>query len=150
MMRFLPALSAWLLFAGLAHPAQMRAVGKPLPPPAAGKIDFAKDVQPILVKKCISCHGAEKQRGGLRLDHGKLAMQGGNSGIVIRPRQSANSKLIHLVTGMDPEERMPPAKGKELTAAEVGVLRAWIDQGATWPESAAAVAGAGRSSHWAF
>jgi hypothetical protein len=120
-----------------------------LPPAAKGKIDFAKDVWPILTTTCLSCHGPDKQRGGLRLDDGTAALRGGNGGAVIKPGDAAGSRLLALVAGLDPETRMPPKGKPGLTAEQVGVLRAWIEQGASWPRGEVAVA-VTHSSHWAY
>lgn len=103
-----------------------------LPPPAKRKIDFRRDVEPILREHCQSCHGPEKQMAGLRLDNRADALKGGNSGTVIRPGNSADSKLIHLVAGLR-KNLVMPFDSERLTAEQVGVLRAWIDQGAGWP-----------------
>jgi hypothetical protein len=111
-------------------------------------MDFERDIQPIFAARCLSCHVAGKEKGGLRLDDGAEAMLGGNSGTVIVPGKSADSRLIHVVAGTDPDTRMPP-KGP-LSAAEVGKLRAWIDQGARWPRQATATTMTKRSDHWAF
>src|SRR5262245_23643377 len=72
-----------------------------LPPAAAGAIDFQRDVQPILVRACVACHSNLKHKGGLRLDSGPAALKGGNSGTVIKPGDSAQSRLVHLVAGLD-------------------------------------------------
>jgi hypothetical protein len=103
-----------------------------LPPPVKKKIDFRRDVEPLLRERCQACHGPEKQMVGLRLDNRTDALKGGNSGPVIRPGNSAESKLILLVSGLRKNLVMPIA-GERLTAEQVGVLRAWIDQGAEWP-----------------
>src|SRR4051812_42691010 len=95
----------------------------------ARKVDFVKDVQPILVRSCVSCHGKEKQRGGLRLDDGTLALRGGNSGPVIRPAAAANSKPLRAVAGLDPDRKMPRGKKAGLSPAEIALLRTWIHQG---------------------
>src|SRR6188474_615974 len=68
-----------------------------LPPAAEGKIDFDADIKPILAAHCVKCHGPAKQKGGLRLDTREQALGGGNSGAVIAPGKSAESKLIHAV-----------------------------------------------------
>jgi hypothetical protein len=120
-----------------------------LPPPAKRQVDFAKDVEPILAR-CVGCHGPEKQRGGLRLDDGEAALVGGDSGKVIRPGHSGLSLLIDLVAGLDADRHMPPDKKKKLSDDEIGVLRAWIDQGAAWPKKSTPVARPKRSSHWSF
>jgi hypothetical protein len=117
--------------------------------PAVGAVDFVRDVQPILAKRCHSCHGPEKQKNGLRLDVKAAALRGGDGGAVIRPREAAKSPLIARVTSRNSEERMPP-KGDPLAAAEVDVLRRWIDAGAPWPDAASGDAGRVTSAHWAF
>ena len=107
-----------------------------LPPPAAREVDFMKDIQPIFEAKCVKCHGAEKQKSGYRLDIKKDALTGGDDHAPnIVPGKSAESPLIKFVARLDPEVKMPP-KDDALTAEEVGLLRAWIDQGAAWPDSA--------------
>src|SRR5262249_55235236 len=106
-------------------------------------------IEPIFQRACVTCHGPQKQRGGLRLDNGELAAQGADSGPVIRPGKAAESRLLRVVAGLDPEGRMPPQGGPRLRPAEAGKLRAWIDQGAVWPMQAAA-SRAVTSTHWAF
>src|SRR3989442_8491655 len=90
------------------------------------KIDFARQVEPVFRARCYGCHGPQQQMNGLRLDQRDDAMRGGNTGAVIQPGSSAESKLIHRVAGFNVPV-MPPA-GPRLTAAEGGILRAWIDQ----------------------
>ena len=143
----LPALAAALLTAAAgAAPAPVDP--SRLPPAAARKIDFVKDVQPILAASCHRCHGPEKEKGGLRLDAKSVALAGGTSGPVILPGDGAASPLIHLVSGLDPKLKMP-AEGDPLTAEQVGILRAWIDQGADWPDSASAKL-PDKTDHWSF
>ncbi|HVK12337.1 MAG TPA: DUF1549 domain-containing protein, partial [Gemmataceae bacterium] len=126
-------------------------VGRPadpskLPPPADRKIDYAKDVQPIFAAACYSCHGDKKQLSGFRLDRKADALRGGEVGKGIVPGKSTDSPLVHYVAGLEPEMKMPP-KGDRLTAEQIGILRAWIDQGADWPEGGAVGSG---KDHWAF
>jgi hypothetical protein len=129
-----------------------------IPALAGGPAEFARDVSPILKDHCLGCHGPEKQKGGLRLDRRESALDGGESGEPgIVPGKAAESRLIQLVTSGDEKRRMPP-KGKPLGAAEIDVLRRWIDAGAVWPESAGAAAPARMElavtdndrDHWAF
>ena len=109
-----------------------------LPPPHAGAVDYLKDVRPLLEKNCYECHGGEKQQGGLRLDLRQNALRGGDYGPVIVPGKSADSKLIRRVVDGDGGDQMPP--DSELSAAEIGLLRAWIDQGADFRNDVAAEA----------
>lgn len=116
-----------------------------LPPPAARTVDFNKDIRPLFEAHCLKCHGVDKQRGGFRLDDKAAALKGGETYLpAIKPRDSAGSPLIHLVSGMVPDMMMPP-KDAPLSSNQIGLLRAWIDQGATWPDS-----GTQRELHWAF
>ena len=104
---------------------------RPLPPAATKKIDYAADIQPLLAKYCLSCHDAKRQRGGLRLDDRAAALKGGDSGPAIVVGKSAESLLVKLAAGVNPDDVMPP-EGKRMTADEVGLLRAWVDQGLVW------------------
>ncbi|MEW6157933.1 MAG: PSD1 and planctomycete cytochrome C domain-containing protein, partial [Verrucomicrobiota bacterium] len=121
-----------------------------LPPPAARKIDFIQDIQPLLATHCLECHGKKKEEGELRLDNKAAAFKGGESGPTILPGKSADSLLIHAVAGIQGATRMPK-KRDPLTSEQIGMLRAWIDQGAEWPESANDSAQSDRArDHWAF
>src|ERR1019366_1910556 len=120
-----------------------------LPPAATTKIDFDRDIAPLLEKRCFMCHGPQQQMSGLRLDQKSAALQGGKSGAVIVAHDSAGSRLIRLVADASPDKKVMPPMGPRLSAAEIGLLRAWIDQGVEWPESATVTAAA-RPSHWAF
>src|SRR6202011_2516972 len=99
-----------------------------LPPPADRKVDFEKDVHPMLAQKCYSCHGEEAQQSGLRLDKRQNALRGGDYGPVIMPGKSAESKLIFRLVNGDGGLQMPPTG--PVSGEEIGLLRAWIDQGA--------------------
>ncbi len=106
-------------------------------------VDFAKEVEPLLIKRCSECHGPDKQKGALRLDTRAAAMKSGESGKpALLPGKPDDSELIRRVTTSDPDDAMPP-KGERLTDAEVAVLRQWIAEGAVWPEFDA-------RRHWAF
>ena len=118
-----------------------------LPPAATITVDFKQHIQPLLEEHCVSCHGEEKQKGGLRLDNKKLALQGGDGGKILVAGQGAESRIVHFVAGLDPDEIMPP-KGQPLSPVEVGLLRAWIDQGANWPDDGKAAVIA--SDHWSL
>jgi len=120
-----------------------------LPPPAKRKVDFVKDIQPILASRCYECHSGDKHKAELRWDVKKLALKGGESGPAIIPGNSAKSRMIQLVGGMNPDLVMPQ-KGERLTPEQIGLLRAWIDQGANWPDGVDKVAYADPKDHWAF
>lgn len=108
--------------------------------------DFEKDIRPLLSQRCHQCHGAEKQKGGLRLDQKASAFQGGDSGMVIKPGHASDSRLVKLISGLEPDTIMPP-KGERLSASEVALISDWIDRGALWPDDGSAARGA---DHWAF
>lgn len=132
-----------------AVPAEARSTG----PSAARTIDFATEIKPILAARCYDCHGPEKSKNGLRLDLRDAALAGGDSGPVIVRGKSAESLLIRYVTGENDDKIIMPPKGDRLSAVEISLLRAWIDQGATWPaEPALSTSTAQRvtPSHWAF
>lgn len=101
-----------------------------MPAPANRQVEFAADVQPIFAKHCIECHGPKKQKGQLRLDVKEKTLRTE----VVKVGDSAGSPLIHHLLGINDRKRMPP-EAPFLTDEQVGVLRAWIDQGAKWSES---------------
>jgi len=109
---------------------------------AADKLDFNRDVRPILSDKCFKCHGFDekKREAGLRLDKLEGATQKLESGAVaIVPGKQAESELVKRILHADGEMRMPPAStGKTLTAAEIEILKRWIDEGAEF------------KGHWSF
>jgi len=138
-----------LLCGLLGFPLTMTAADDGLPPAATGKVDFARDIAPLFEKRCFMCHGPQQQMSGLRLDQKAAALKGGSSGAVIIPGNSAGSRLIRLVAGASSDQKVMPPAGARLSAAEVGLLRGWIDQGVEWPETATTSMLA-RPSHWAF
>ena len=100
-----------------------------LPAPATARVDFARDVRPILDAACVKCHGKGKDKGGFSIETRESFLKGGDTGAPVVSGNSAESVLIELVSGLDPENVMPK-KGSKLKAEQVSVLRAWIDQGA--------------------
>jgi hypothetical protein len=105
-----------------------------LPPPADVKIVFDRDIQPILENSCLRCHGGEKPRSHFRLNDRAAALAGGDENTNdIVPGNSRRSWLIPYVAHQVKDMEMPPVgKGTPLTPEQVGLLRAWIDQGANW------------------
>lgn len=121
-----------------------------LPRPADRSIDFQADIQPIFSARCVSCHGPDAQKSGLRLDSREAALSGGDLGPSIEAGNSAESLLIHKVTGFEGESVMPPS-GDLLSDLEIGLLRAWIDQGAPGDRFESSSPTLRRTSnHWAF
>jgi hypothetical protein len=112
-------------------------------------VDYIRDVKPLLVEKCGACHGAVRQKAGLRLDAGRLIHRGGESGPPIVPGRSAESLLIRKLTAADGETLMPPeGDGKPLTPAEIDRLRRWIEAGAKYPIDETIAADP--RDHWSF
>ena len=103
-----------------------------LPPSADRPVDFVKDIQPLLESSCVKCHAKGKDRGGLSLETHEGLLKGGDTGEALVPGSSAKSLIIELVASDDAESLMP-RRGKRWTPEQVGLLRAWIDQGAKWP-----------------
>lgn len=104
-----------------------------LPPASSQKgVTYEKDIQPIFEKNCFKCHGPQKQKAKLRLDSLDSALKGGEEGPDIVAGNSAKSPLVINVAQIgDEDDYMPPPdKGKALSKDQIGLIRAWIDQGA--------------------
>jgi mono/diheme cytochrome c family protein len=122
-----------LLFAAAAAPLLAAADLQP---------EFNRDIRPILSENCYACHGPDqkKLKAGLRLDKGDLALKelkSGNKAIV--PFKPGESTLVERIKASDPDDHMPPAdSGKSLTTKQIGLLEAWIKNGAEF------------QAHWAY
>jgi mono/diheme cytochrome c family protein len=132
---------AWLLPLAISAGS---ADSPPLPAAAAVKVDFARDIEPIFASRCYECHGEKKSKSGFRLDDKARAFQGGDSGKpFLIPGKSAQSQIILRVAGLVDEDEVMPRTGERLTTQQIGLLEAWIDQGASWPETV-------KKPHWAY
>ena len=100
--------------------------------PTPAKVDFATDVQPILRANCVECHGPQKQRAGMRLDRKSSVMKFSSRRVV--PGSSANSFLYHRIIG-EYGQQMPPDGA--LKPDQIAIIKAWIEQGAEWPDALA-------------
>ncbi len=109
---------------------------------AADRVDFQRDVQPILNEHCTVCHGidAAERKAGLRLDLRDYALKGGESGAAaIIPGKPDESELIRRITSADNDTLMPPPNHKKpLTAQQIDMLKRWVADGAPYAQ------------HWAF
>ena len=115
----------------------------------ADEIRFQRDIAPILEKRCWSCHGAEEQESGLRLDRRASMLRGGDYGLpALVPGSPGKSYLIDAVKHLDPDLKMPPDEDR-IPEKEIDLLSRWIRQGAVWPGQMAAVARE-KSDHWSF
>src|SRR5205085_877544 len=129
--RWLPTVclcAGWWLLVGARAAA-------PAAEPSAGDF-FEKSVRPLLAAHCLGCHGPDKQRARLRLDSRAAVLAGGRRGPAVLPGRPDESLLLGAVTYRG-EPKMPP--DVPLSAAQVAVLRTWIQQGAPWPQAVAAV-----------
>jgi hypothetical protein len=111
---------------------------KLLPPPSTKQgVTYAADIQPIFAKSCYPCHGpkTQKPKGKLRLDTLEAVLKGGEDGPALVAGDSAKSVMVAQISQQgDPDDYMPPPKNKAnlgpLTKEQIGLIRAWIDQGA--------------------
>jgi len=106
-------------------------------PPASTKtgVTYAQDIKPIFDATCIKCHGQQKPKGKLQLDTRDGILKGSKDGKVVVPGNSAKSDLVIDIAHLgDEDDFMPPPKNKmglkQLTPDQIGLVRAWIDQGA--------------------
>ncbi|MDP7048531.1 MAG: DUF1553 domain-containing protein [Verrucomicrobiota bacterium] len=106
-----------------------------LPPAADHKVSFSKEIYPLLEQSCTKCHGKGKAKGGFSLETREQLLAGGDAGVSVVVGNSAGSYLVDLVSGIDPDNVMPQ-KGSKFTPEQVGLVRAWIDQGLQWEEGA--------------
>src|SRR5262249_39634914 len=97
---------------------------------AQSKVDFAKDIQPLLRQNCQGCHGAGQQQGGMRLDRRSSAMKVGTRRLV--PGSSDNSFVYLRISGTNHGPQMPPTGA--MSAEQIALVKSWIDQGAEWPD----------------
>ncbi len=130
LIRWLLIILMWLFI----QPARLHAA---VPP-----VDFNRDIRPIFSDHCYACHGPDqnKRKAGLRLDLKEGAFKELDSGgFAIVPGQPKSSALLKVISlPPDDDDHMPPAKSKQLSAAQMDLLRRWIEQGAKWAE------------HWAY
>ncbi|MCU1272668.1 MAG: Planctomycete cytochrome, partial [Bryobacterales bacterium] len=110
---------------------------------AARTVDYAAEIQPILRSSCYSCHQGEKAAAGLHLDSKPAALAGGVSGKAIVVGSSKDSLIVTRLLSTDPRSRMPFG-GTPLQPEKIALIRAWIDQGAVWPDEERAL------KHWAY
>lgn len=120
------------LFFALASVA-VAATDAKLPPPASRTVDFEKEIKPLFEAACIKCHAKGKDKGGFSLETRDAFLKGGDTGPGAVLGKSGESNIVELVAGLDPDSIMPK-KGTRWTPEQVGLLRAWIDQGAQWPK----------------
>jgi len=120
-----------------AWSATAQAEESKLPPAATKKgVTYSSDIKSIFDNSCVKCHGDERPKSGLKLTSLEGALKGSKEGKVIEPGKSEKSTLVLAIAHATKDEDMwmPPknnrAKIEPLTKEEIGLIRAWIDQGA--------------------
>jgi hypothetical protein len=119
--------------------------GSPLP--TAKEVDFGRDIYPLLKARCFKCHQGADASSGFRLDLRAEVLGETNGKPLVKPGHSAKSRLIELVSGTAADKKVMPPRGQRLTAPELELLRAWIDQGLKWDDK---LLPPSMPSHWAF
>ena len=147
-------LAWWLASCGMSEFSPSHLLGLPhadaddQPAADAGGIDFEKQIKPIFAKHCVDCHKADKDESGFRLDVGHLAIKGGDRGAAIIPGKSDESILYQALIGKGDATAMPYEKPR-LPAADIELIKKWIDRGAKVPASDATTEVV-KSNHWSF
>jgi hypothetical protein len=132
---------------GGGAPVEGAAAGA-LPQDGGRAVDFRRDVYPLLQARCFKCHSGAAPKSGTRLDFLPEILGETTGRPLAVPGRSEESRLVQLAAGaLGDDSRMPP-QGKRLTAEEIGVLRAWVDQGLAWDDALLPPTVA--SDHWAF
>ena len=121
---------------------------KPAATTSAEVIDFEKQIKPLFAKHCVDCHKAEKNESGYRLDLGDLAIKGGDRGAAVVPGKSDESVLFQALIGKGDVTAMPYEKPR-LPAADIELIKKWIDSGAKVPASET-TSDVVKSNHWSF
>jgi hypothetical protein len=99
------------------------------------EVDFAKDIQPVIEKSCIKCHSGPKAKGGLSLETRANMLKGGNEGPAVVAGKAAESFLFKVITAPKTDDTRMPPDGEPLPKATTDLVKAWIDEGAKWPDS---------------
>jgi mono/diheme cytochrome c family protein len=120
-----------------------------LPSPATQNVDFSKDLQPLFAERCFDCHGEKKEESGLRVDSREALLKGGDNGPALLAGKSAESILVQVLADTHADISAMPKKKEKFTAEQIGLVRAWIDQGAKW-EGGDAKSYSYNTNHWAF
>jgi hypothetical protein len=135
---FFSAVSGCILVAFCAFADDKKVDPKLFPPPSTKQgVTYAADIQPIFAKSCYPCHSGktQKPKGKLRLDTLEFVLKGGEDGPALVKGDSAKSTMVAQICHQgDSDDYMPPPDNKAnigpLTKEQIGLIRAWIDQGA--------------------
>ncbi len=115
--------------------------------PPSTEPDYLRDVKPLFQAKCYACHGAAKQKGGLRLDAAQLIRKGGKNGPAILAGKPGESLLMQMVAGDNPPRMPPKGEGESLSPKDVALLKSWIERGAKADDEPIP---ADPKTHWAY
>ncbi len=115
---------------GAALAAQQSGAARPVAgaPAANRRVDYQRDIKPLLEKRCGECHNGTKRKGGLALETFVDILDGGKDGPIVQPGHSADSMLLERLTGAGDEEQMPK-DDPPLPPAEIALIARWIDEG---------------------
>ncbi len=141
--------TAACVFASLAGSFIADAQPADLPAPAAHRVDFSKELLPLFIERCFDCHGEKKQESGMRADSRAELLKGGDTGPSVVVSNSAASILVQVLADTHADLAQMPKKKEKFTNEQIGLVRAWIDQGAVW-EDAGAKKFFYNTNHWAF
>ena len=100
---------------------------------AATKVDYTKDVFPILQKYCVGCHTADEAQGGFVMESHAALMKGGETGVAVTAGEAKSSRMVLMATGKI-QPQMPPEDEAQPSVDELAVIANWIDQGAVGPD----------------
>lgn len=104
--------------------------------PAQDKVDYQKQIQPLLQAHCVKCHGPKKEEGDLRLDLRKFVFHDDEDLWVVVPGDPDFSVLYERIMLPADDPDVMPAEGEKLSDEQVALVKRWIEEGAPWPESA--------------
>jgi mono/diheme cytochrome c family protein len=108
-------------------------------------------VKAVFAKHCISCHGPQKSKSSLRLDHYSGIRKGSDSGAILVPKKAADSKIVHALLGSKKDvSKMPPEGQPALSQADIALIQRWIDEGAVGPQKDEIVGTDAKTRHWSF
>ncbi len=105
--------------------------------PALAAVDFVKDIQPILEQSCVRCHSGPKAKGGWSMENKEAFFAGGNEGKDVNPGKSADSRMHKVIVLPKEDDNKMPPDGERLPKAAADKIKAWIDEGAKWPDGIA-------------
>ncbi len=111
---------------------------------SASAVDFPREVLPVLRRACFECHGADKQKSGLRLDAREHAFKSSDGGTAITPGKPDASELVRRISLKKGDKEVMPNRGELLKPHEIAAIKTWIAEGAVWPENVTT------AMHWAY